>query len=418
MEQHKLIVGFDLCNDYSQIACYSYRTLVPESIGEEKDEYLIPTVLGVTHDKKDWIYGKDAIRQEQLGKAALLTNFIDKIIKQEEIVVHEVVFSPEVILEKFFRKCFLLLKKRYPIQNIAQIIVTVREPSLWFLKGIYNALELLDITKERVAVMSHIQCYGYYIIHQKKELWRNDVGIFDFSSEGLIYSQITMNRRMLPIVIETKTQEYSHKLEYRMTQDLDGEQLNFKLEEVVKTALNKQIISTLYFTGKGFSGDWADETIERLCGNRRIFKGQNIYAAGACYAAKERIDIQVQEEFLFLCEGMIAWDITIQVYSDAMMKDRYLTKAGIPWYESQTRLDVILDDIETISIKIRDIIRGEEWIEQLQLQGIGDHNNKTDKISIETRFIEPRICVITVRDLGFGELFPSSCRIWEKVLEL
>ena len=34
----KLLVGFDLCNDFSQMACYNYRTFEPESIGETLSE--------------------------------------------------------------------------------------------------------------------------------------------------------------------------------------------------------------------------------------------------------------------------------------------------------------------------------------------------------------------------------------------
>lgn len=418
MEQHKLLVGFDLCNDYSQLACYNYNIFEPESVGEEADEYLIPTVLGVTHDTKDWIYGKDAIRQEKLGKAYLLENFIEKIVNQEEIIIHEVSFSAEIILERFIRKCLLLIKKRYPTQNIDHITITVREQSIWFIQAIYRGLESLGIEKDRSFIISREHSFVYYTLYQNKEIWRNDVGLFDFSKKGMFYSHLAINHRTSPILAETKEQDYSQLLEYEMIQEQDNAQTNFILEEVVKSALHKKIVSTLYLTGKGFQGEWADDTIARLCQNRRVFKGQNIYAAGACYAAREWVDKKVQEEFLILCEGIVRWNILIQVYSNADMKDMPLAKVGLPWYESTNRVDVILDDLFEIQVVIRDIIDGEESLHKIFLGDMKEIGNKTMRLAIEGRFLEPRKCVITVRDLGFGDIFPSSNRIWEKKIEL
>lgn len=418
LEINKLIVGLDIGNDYSQITCFNYNILEPESIGEEKEEYQIPTVLGVTHDTKDWIYGRDAIRQEQLGKAYLLKNFIDQINNQNEIIIHEVSFSADGILEKYIKKCLLEIKKIYPNKNIDQIYVSVKKPSLVLVQMIYGGLERLGIHKDRCRVLNHEMSFVYYTIYQKKEIWRNDVGLFNFNRKGMFYSHLTMNRRRTPILVETIEEDYTNMLDYEMIQELEKEEINQGLYQVVKVALHKKIVSTLYLTGIGFMGDWFDDTVVRLCDNRKVYKGQNIYAAGACYAAREYADNMNQGEYLILCEGISCWDIMFNVYSDADMRNVYLGKAGTPWYESSNVINVILDNILEIPIVIRNIIDGEESVHNISLEGVKNYSDRIMKVSIEGCFIEARIYVITIRDIGFGEIQPSTNRIWEKVIEL
>jgi len=37
---------------------------------------------------------------------------------------------------------------------------------------------------------------------------------------------------------------------------------------------------------------------------------------------------------------------------------------------------------------------------------------------LRIRFESPSQCIVTIKDEGFGELFPTSNRIWEKQVEL
>ena len=59
----KLIVGYDLCEDYTQISCFSYKSgePIPISIREEEESFLIPTALCVNGETKQWLFGEEAI---------------------------------------------------------------------------------------------------------------------------------------------------------------------------------------------------------------------------------------------------------------------------------------------------------------------------------------------------------------------
>lgn len=415
-EQRSLLVGFDLCEKDSQICCYNPKTYEPESIcvTSDKSQYLIPTVLGVKERTKEWVYGEEACRVVEEGTGVLIDSLLSKIRKEEEVEIYGVPFRPVSLLEKFFRKCLNLLKSYYPADSIKKLVVTVKEPDEKLIEGIYKALEHMGIGKDRALVQSHSGSYQYYTLYQKKELWMNDVGLFDFDEEGLRYQQIIIDRRTSPCTVGITDKNFQDILNPGIFEEIDKEKSEYLFGSLAKKVLYKQIVSTIYVTGKGFDGTWADNVLKELCIGRRVFKGQNLYAKGACYTAKELSGEGRLDDFLLLDSEMITSTFFINGYYDAKASEAVLVKAATPWYEAEEKLDLILDDIKEISIFRKDILKHETKSDIISLDGLPARPNKTTRIEVRIKFLNRNTAVITVKDKGFGEFYPSSNRIWEK----
>lgn len=420
-DQKGLIVGFDLCDDYSQISYFNNRTFEPESIFLEDDEekYLIPTALGVKKDSYDWCFGDEAITLSKKEEAVLVDHILVNIKEKKEITVFDTKFTGEDLLEKFFRKSLTLLKKKYPNETIDQLMITLKELDMNVIRSVYGALERLGLKKDRVSIQSHEQSYLYYALSQKKELWMNDVGLFDFDESGLHYYQITINRRNQPNVVLVSEKDCSDTLSYDLFQEFEfNEHLAYIFENIAKNILHKQIVSTLYFTGKGFEGQWADEVMKELCVGRRIFKGQNLYTKGACYAARALNEPERFEDFLFLSNEMITSTIGLKAYCNAKNVELPLAKVASPWYDVDKRLEFILDEEEEIEIVTRNIGKKEPIRQMIALEGLPNRPNKMTRVEVRAKFVDRNTCVITVKDQGFGEFYPSTNRIWEKVITI
>ena len=121
-------------------------------------------------------------------------------------------------------------------------------------QGIFEALEMIGISKERVSVQSHAQSFLFYALSQKKELWMNDVALFDFGVEGLKFYQISIDRRHRPITVGVSVRDFSEDLAFNMIKELSEEELIEKFKTIAMISTQKQIISTVYITGKGFCG--------------------------------------------------------------------------------------------------------------------------------------------------------------------
>lgn len=415
----KLIVGYDLCEDYSQLSCYSYKTFEPIPISPDEDEEnsLIPTALAIKNETRNWIFGKEAIRCAKDGSAVLVDKLLTKLKNKEEITIFGQKYSAVNLLEKFFRKTLTLLKNYFPTEPITKLVVTLNEMDQDIIEGVYEALYMLGIEKDRASIISHGSSFMYYALSQDRELWLNDVGLFDFNEDGLSFYQISINRRSTPMIAGMDKKEFSETLNYSMLRSKNIN-LGYTFETIAQTVLYKQIITTLYFTGRGFEGGWADEKIRNLCAGRRVFMGQNLYTKGACYAAKEFSGDEKLGGIILLNNEMIVCSIWIKAYVDGFVKEILLSDAAVPWYEVNSDIEVIPDDISEIEIIFRNILTKEVIRERIPIHSITDRPNRMTRIKVNLSCIDKSKVKLVLTDLGFGDLFPATGKMAEYIIEI
>lgn len=412
-EAGSLLVGFDLSNEFSQISYYNNKTFEPESVA------VIPTLLAVKKDTKEWFYGEDAMDLWKRGEGFLIKDMVKSLWLKKKISIEGITFEAEDLFEKYLRKSLSLLKGEFPNDSIKMITFTLREVNGEVRNILLKALAPLGLMKDRVMIQSYTQSYMYYALSQKKELWMNDVGLFEFDERGLHYSQISINRKVLPMLVGITSKDFSETLSYDFfLEDENKENIQYVFRNIAKNTLHRQIISTLYMTGKGFEGDWGEGIFTELCAGRRVFKGQNLYTKGACLASREIMGPPKLKDFIFLSEEITTSNITMKIYHDGNTAEAVLVKAGVPWYESDSCLSVILDGEEEIEIITTSILKHSSVSQAIVLDGLPKRENKTSRIEIRAKLVDTKSCVITARDKGFGEFSPSSNRIWEKVIAI
>lgn len=415
----KLIVGYDLCEDYTQISCYSYKTFepIPISSTEDEDDTLIPTTLCEIRDSRTWVYGSEAIACAKDGSGVLLDKLLHKLKHREEVTINGEKYSSVALIEKFFRKTFMLIKNHFPTETITQIVVTLHEMDPIVIEGIFEALHMLGIEKDRANIISHGSSFMYYALSRERELWLNDVGLFDFSEDGLSFYQIGINRRSNPMIAGMEKKDFSDTLNYSI---LKNKRVNkeYTFETIANTVLYKQIISTLYFTGRGFEGNWADDVIKSLCAGRRVFIGQNLYTRGACYAAKERSGEENLNNIILLNNEMIVSSIGVKVYLDGISQEIILSNAAVPWYEVNKDIDVICDEATDIEIVIRNIMTKEIIRERLPLKNLPERPNRMTRLNIGISCVDKTKVKLVITDMGFGDIYPSTGKLAEYLLDI
>lgn len=409
-EKRNLIVGFDLCETYTQLSVFSKKTNEPETI-----HMTIPTALGIREDKKEWLFGEEAYLCQANGEGIVIDRLLEKICLGKEIDIFSVKFTPVVLMEKYLRKCLQILKKQYPTESILMLCITLKKTNELLRESILTALEALGMGKERVMIQNHTQSYGYYALSQPKDLWMNDIGLFDFDEEGLTYHQINLDRKSTPLLAAISSKELKEELSLDQVTGLkdNGEiqRVNYFFLNLAKNTLYRQYVTTLYVTGKGFEGTWSDNALKELCGGRRVFKGQNLYSKGACYAAERQI-AKKTSEFILIDDEMITTDIYIKGVKDGKLSDILLIKGALPWYNAKNSLDFILDESNSITIYLKDRLKHQVREEIVELTEIPLRPNKTTRVELQISLLNRETVKIMVKDKGFGGLYPSSNKIW------
>lgn len=420
-EDRKLMVGMDLSDGFTQLSCCrpGEEDVVPigRMVNRER-EYECPTVLSYHPLKKEWLFGTEAIVEADKGKVLLFHHMIRQISEKGEVTAESMTITGVDALTRFFVKLLSCLKEYYPNETILKLVVTVSNDNDNLKETVVEAMRQIGIEQDRLVVQQHRQSYMYYALSQKRELWMNDVGLFEFGREGMFYSQIHIDRRNVPFIVGVKQKDLSDTLNWDMMEHDSSFRIEYAFLNLANTQLHKQMVTTVYVTGEGFEGEWADAALKQLCTGRRVFRGRNLFTKGACYAAREFAGKGPMGDFLFLDEEMIYSNISVRVYQDAEMKELMLAKAGTPWKDVDVSVDIIPDHEEEIQMTTQNVLQRETKVHLLSLEGFTERPNKMTRFTIRLRFADVSHCIVTLKDNGFGEFCPSSNRIWERYLSL
>ena len=198
----------------------------------------------------------------------------------------------------------------------------------------------------------------------------------------------------------------------------ENQDIEYMFLNTANTILHKKMVTTIYVTGKGFEKAWATEALRKLCNGRRVFRGQNLFTKGACYAARALTEEEKLKEFIFLHDDMLTSDISITTYHDAKIHDVVLARAGTLWSDIDASIDIIPDNEDEIQITDRNILSRETRAHILSLSGFAARENKMTRFTVRIRFADRNTCIVTLKDNGFGEFSPSTNRIWERYIKL
>lgn len=402
MSQQKLYVGMDMRNDFTQLAVLGAMQAEPDVLtaGVGTETVGTETVVAIP------------------GTDERIKGFLEKIERQETIYAGGKECDPVNVLAAFLRKTLSLTKKKYPGEMIKRLVITTEYRDYRFISTVYRALEKLGLDKDRAMVVDRRQSYVYYVMSQKKELWVNQVGLFDFEKDRLTYYQMQTDRFKRPALVGVSEKDYSDFVELLTGDENTAEEKASIFEGMVQGAIHGQIITTLYMTGQGFASGFADGVMKKLCVGRHLFQGNNLYVCGACYMARENGGEQKLEDFVYLDEDSVSSHIYIQAYTDAKIEDVLLAKAGTPWYQIDYELDLIPDGDQELELQIKNVVTKERITHAIPMDGIPGRTERRARVGVQVRFAGPQKCIITLRDKGFGTFYPSSYRIWEETIEL
>lgn len=414
-----LIVGIDFEEDFTQVSCMVNGALVPESekIGTEKNRYRIPSVLYERPDTGEWLYGEEAYAYCDYSDGGYIGNLFTYARNNTTIEMQGKIYSAVSLFEKYLKRIIYAVKAKYPTEHIKQLAVTTKNPDKNVVNAITEALSRLDFGDDRVHVISTTDSFMYYAVNQQGDMWLNDVGLFDYDRRGLMFYSLSFGRKKKPVVVSAAITDYSEIIPPDMYETDRAGRAVYLLEEISQKIFAEHIYSTIYVMGNGFEGDWADKTLRTWCLGRRVFKGQNLYCKGACYAAFAYAQNR-SDEYFFLKDDMIRGEIGMKVFIGEKEAEVTLAKEGAAYSEVNTSFDVILEDTDELAFVIRNSMKKDYVCAITSVDGIDKRERKTVRLNINLRFHDPERAIVTVRDAGFGELFPSSRRIWEYIINI
>lgn len=410
MQEEKFCVGLELNNTCAIVSYIRDGMTKPETVGTiaGSEKYQIPLAVGQRKEGGQWLYGEDALRLGENESGEYEDSLLTKSLAGEHSTVNGVDYPTEELLALFLKKVLALPGKLGVASEIDRLVVTVENVDKDIVKLLNQVFEHISLREGSYNIQDYRESFCYFALNQSSELWNHDVVMFRLSEDKMKYFSLVRERNTIPqLVTVTENEEkgfYGHKKDERFL-------------SLIKEYFDGRIISSVYLVGDGFEGGWLNASLKHLCRNRKVFMGKNLYSVGACYMAYVR-EKDITWPFIYMGENEMKVNVSLKVDDIDGEKWHTLVSAGENWYEAAGECEVILGDVAEIDFYLqkpqsRDAVR-----KTLELQDLPKRPARTTRLRIRVEPVSDKRVNITIKDVGFGELFRSSDKIWNCTLEI
>lgn len=425
-EKNGYVIGYDLNDQVSQISYCELNRDVPETlISDAEEEKLgIPTVLCKRKEVSQWYYGREAEKVAAQGDGTLVGKLLSFARAGAKIELEGEAYDCVDLLILFIRRSLNLLSVLTSPDQVEAMIFTVDTLEGRTIEVLERIADALPIDRDKIYFQTYEESSYYYILHQPKELWQNEVAIFDYSNQCMRAYEVWMNRRTVPVVAFVDKTDFTEiKMPKLMLEGEPSREKEERLDELVLRTMHElfsgKTVGTVFLLGDGFDESWCDKTLKYLCMGKRVFQGKNLYSKGACYCAKDRVmPCELNKNYVFLGKDKLKFNLGIQMQREGKEEYIALADAGENWYDTVAQVDFLLGTAKEVPLVITPLDGKEPQEVSIELSGIPDRPPKASRLKLKIDFkSETEICA-KVFDLGFGELYPTSGKTWDKEVSI
>lgn len=417
----ELAVGIDLTDTYSQISygIADDKGVDTLSLVNGGSEYMIPTALFRRKEVNQWYVGTDAVKNAD-GDGYYVDRLISKAAEGEEIVLGGEHYRPSALIALYIRRLLSMLGL-VAGNRIGALMITVDILDDHLTGVLTEAIASLSLNTDVVSFQSHMESFYYYNIYQSRELWEYSVLLFDFSEENLKSLKMSCNKNTTPVVAFVDPAYYQgmrvSEIKNYQPDNPAARDADQKFLEIAKEQTENQIFSAIYFIGDGFNREIYRESLSFLCTRARAFEGNNLYSKGACYAAKNRLyKTIISENHVLLGNDKLKANVGINVLKRGQNSYLPLLDAGINWFEVRKSCRIILNEGNKVILVVTPMTGKNPELAEITLTDLPKRPPKTTRLQINVRMQSESRMEVRIKDLGFGEMFPSSNLEWTEVI--
>ena len=394
-----LVIGLDLNDDYTRISCY-----------DREKSWTIPTVICRKKEEEVWLAGEEAYACTLVGEGVIVDKLLKMVRKDGTSTIGGIRYTGRELLNLFVQKMLEYPKREFGEERVAQLVISLQKVDAKMTDTLIYCADFLGLPREQVHVISHMESFVYYVLSQKKDLWTNQVGLFDLSNQRLCYYEMKVQRGLRRNMVQADSEDMEEAFNLDILDSPSGSRLADRiLCSCGERLLSKKLFSSIFLTGKGFDRtDWAGEFMKLVCHRKKVFAEPVLFARGAAYKGADCRQSATSYPYIFICEGRLKTEVSMRVVRGQKEGSLVLASYGDNWYESKSTMDFILDDQNEIEFTITPLDSKKKKLVRIPLTGFPKRPPRTTRIQMSLAFLDERTMVTVIRDKGFGELFPAS----------
>ncbi|VYS98162.1 Uncharacterised protein [uncultured Blautia sp.] len=409
-EIRDLMIGIDFGKENTQICYYDRKGEEPRSLTMKvgTSQYEAPTCLCWRVEQKDYCVGLEAEYFAREKGGILIDRLYEIVEKEEKVQICGEQREPWELLAGFLNGMLKFLGVTDIVKNTKCLVITAPSIHNTQVKNFRKACEYLGFPEEKYMLMDYGESFYYYALTQKRETWNRSVAWYAFKGKHVTFRKLTIQPSVKPALVRLE-----EPVEINLSGD--GEMLDDSFCRFIGKTLGTELYSSIQITGDGFDQQWAQQSVKMLCfQKRKVFYGNNLFAKGACAAGKERLEDKRLRGYRYLSDSVILTEVGMDMRVMGSPAYYPLITGGKNWYECKGSCELILDDTKELVFVVGRLGETEKKRVSMQLPGLPKRPNKTTRLRVELSYVSQKECRITVTDLGFGEMYPGSKKVWEE----
>lgn len=417
INRDRFVVGLDINDSFAQISVCKIDSDNPSTLSpvEGSEDFNVPLCMLKKRSDGSWVYGKDAIAAEEDG--ILVNNIFEKAREGKTVRIDREEYLAKDIFLLFVKKVLLLFPVMLTPDKIMSITITLKDADSKSIELLQEISGIVKVNPDIIHFISYEESMFYYMLYQSQELQNHNILLFDTSGDKLRSYSLMRNMFQTPKIATVDVNEYVN-FPSETPAEFEKNDRDKLFLTISKELCNNTIYSGVFLIGDAFYSDWASNSLQFLCKGRRVFKGNNLFSKGAALAAKEKCSPSGRENNIkFFGKDRLKVSIGVET-SDNPVVMIPLIEAGIQWFEASGRTELILRDTDKIVLYISYLNRNNPIKAELTLPGLSLGENRITRISLEVKMTGENTVLFKVWDMGFGEIFTSSGKDWEQVLNL
>lgn len=394
-----LVVGIDLCDAYTQVICF-----------EQEHVFHMPTVICKKKQEDQWFVGEEAYGHTLLGEGIIVDKLLKLVLKDGTATLEGTKYEGLTLLKYFLSLVLKLVKKEYETETVSQIVFTLQSIDVKLMDSLLYCADYLEIDRSRIHIISHAESFVYYVLSQKKEIWNSHVGMFELWEEGLCYYEMKVQRGLKQPMVLSEYENLEEGFNLNILDSPSGGKLADKiLSSCGERLLQKKLFSSVFLTGKGFeSQDWAVDFMKLICNRRKVFVETAIFSKGASFRAADYTQEKTSYPVVCICEGRLSVTVSIPVVHREKESQLVLAAAGDNWYEAKSVVELITDGQDYVDFIITPLDPKQKRTVRIMLEGFPARPKRTTRIQMTIGFLDEKTMAVSIKDKGFGELYPAT----------
>lgn len=393
------ILGLDLSDELSTLVYYG-----------QDISLRYPTIVAKDRNSNNWFIGEKAYEKALDGTGLMSLNLLSMTLKDTYMTVEGEKFLGKDLLRIFISLLIEKSLQKYGGTYPEKVVVSLRLMKEDLIKKIREIFLDLGYLNDNILIISKEESFIYYIMSQNRDVWNNQVALFDLSDKNFVYYELQTIRMGREIVVcaDSKKMEESIKIDLLKTQS--GAKLADRiLTESAKKLMQKKLFSAIALTGKGFEDiSWASEFTKYIANRKKVFYDASIFAKGASIKGLELVKEEYKFKFVCICEGHIDTSVYLELMDKNTPSLFELAKIGQLWHKIDKKVTVLLDHTNEVEFVLVSNLKRKKKSVKILVDFFKDRPKNSKKVDIFINFRDNRTMQITICDAGFGEFFPKT----------